>query len=83
MALMRDGTEMTFAELRQETAAAVEESGRSQAEIARELDVHRSAVSRAVKEEGPNWHKLQRRILSHLTPYEVEKRVYFKAHRSD
>lgn len=80
---MRDGTELSFDELRDETAEAVEESGRSQAEVARELDMHRSAVSRAVKESGPRVQKIQRRVIQHLTPYRVDRHVYFKAHRED
>jgi predicted transcriptional regulator len=80
---MRDGTELGFDELRDETAAAVDESGKSQAAVARELDLHRSAVSRAVKESGPRVQKIQRRVLRHLTPYHVERRVYFKAHRDE
>jgi len=80
---MRDGTEMSFDELRDETAAAVDESGKSQAEVARELDMHRSAVSRAVKESGARVQKIQRRVLRHLTPYRIERRVHFKAHRED
>jgi len=80
---MRDGTEMSFDELRDETAAAVDKSGKSQAEVARELDLHRSAVSRAVKESGPRVQKIQRRVLRHLTSYRIERRVRFKAHRED
>lgn len=80
---MRDGTELDFEELRAETAAAVDESAESQAAVARELGVHRSAVSRAVKETGPRLQELQRRILRHLTPYRIERHVYFKAHRED
>lgn len=80
---MRDGTELSFEELRQETASVVEKSGKSQAAVARELDLHRSAVSRAVKETGPRVQKIQRRVLRHLTPYRIERRVYFKAHRED
>ena len=80
---MRDGTEMSFDELRDETAATVDESGKSQAEVARELDMHRSAVSRAVKESGARVQKIQRRVLRHLTPYRIERRVHFKAHRED
>lgn len=80
---MRDGTEMDFDGLREETASAVGESGKTQSEIARELDLHRSAVSRAVKESGPRVQKIQRRVLRHLTPYRVEQRTYFKAQRED
>lgn len=80
---MRDGTEMCFDELRDKTALAVSESEKSQAEVARELNIHRSAVSRATKESGSRVQKIQRRVLRHLTPYQIERRVYFKAHRVD
>lgn len=80
---MRDGTEMSFGQLRDETAAAVDESGKSQSQVARELDMHRSAVSRAVKESGPRVQSIQRHVLRHLTPYRIERRVSFKAYRED
>jgi len=80
---MRDGTEMDFATLRDEVKTALEESGKSHTDIGEEMNVHRSAVSRAVKEDGPKFQKLQRRILRHLTPYRIERQVRFKAHRED
>jgi hypothetical protein len=80
---MRDGTEMDFVALRDEAKTAVDKSGKSYTEIGEELDVHRTAIARAVKEDGPKFQKLQRRILRHLTPYRIERRVYFKVHRED
>lgn len=79
--LMRDGTEMDFSALRDEARTAVDGSGKSYTEVGEELDVHRTAVSRALKEDGPKFQKLQRRIIRHLTPYRVERQVYFKARR--
>lgn len=78
---MRDGTKMDFTALRDEAKTAVDESGKSYTKIGEELDVHRSAVARAVKEDGPKFQKLQRRLIRHLTPYRIERRVRFKAHR--
>jgi phage tail tape-measure protein len=80
---MRDGTEMSFTDLRDEAKAAVDDAGKSYAEMGRELDVHRTAVARAVKEAGAKFQKLQRRIIEHLTPYRIERRVTFKAHRDE
>jgi predicted transcriptional regulator len=80
---MREGTELTPEMLRDEAAAAVERSGQSQAAVARELGVHRSAVSRAVKEVSPNFYKLQRRIIEHLTPYRLEKRERWAVRREE
>ena len=78
---MRDGTEMDFDALRAEAARAVEASGHTQSDVAGALDVHRSAVSRALKTSGGKFQELQRRIIEHLTPYRIERRVSFKAHR--
>lgn len=80
---MREGTRLTFEELRDAAAAAVERSGRSQAEVARDLGVHRSAICRALKESGPRLSKLQRRILRALTPYRIERQLYFQVRRGD
>jgi len=80
---MRDGTEMDFNALRDEAAAAIEQSGKTQTEIADALDVHRSAVSRALKTAGTKFQELQRRIIEHLTPYRIKRHVTFKAHRRE
>ena len=78
---MRDGTEMDFNALRAEAEQALEASGHTQSDVADALDVHRSAVSRALKTSGGKFQELQRRIIEHLTPYQIERRVSFKAHR--
>lgn len=80
---MRDGTELDLRGLQREAAHAAEESGRTQSAIARELDVHRSAVSRALRHTGRQFAKLQCRIIEHLTPYRLEERRTWKAHRSE
>lgn len=78
---MRDGTEMDYQELLSEAAGAVEASGKSQSEIGREIGVTSGAMSRALSEPGPKFQELQRRIIQHLTPYQVERQVTFKARR--
>ena len=78
---MRDGTEVDFDGLRAEARAAVASSGHTQSDVADALGVHRSAVSRALKTSGAKFQELQRRIIEHLTPYQIERRVTFKAHR--
>jgi len=78
---MRDGTELDFEGLRRETRAAVDGTHKTQTAIAEALGVHRSAVSRALRTAGPKFEKLQRRIIAHLTPYEVEAHRLFKARR--
>ena len=75
------GSKLDFDALRAEAMAAPEACGRTQTEIAGELGVHRSAVSRAVKTVGPKFQDLQRRIIEHLTPYRIERRVVFEARR--
>lgn len=80
---MRDGTEMGFAELQDEVKTAIDDAGKSYAEVARELDVHRTSVARAANEPGAKYQDLQQRIIELLTPYRIERRVVFKAHRDD
>ena len=71
--LMRHNQELSHEQLRQEAEDAVEKSGKSQAQIARELEVSRAAVSRAVKETNTALLALQKRIVEHLTSYEIEE----------
>jgi predicted transcriptional regulator len=78
---MRDGSTLDYAALRDEARSAIDASGKSQSEVADDLGVHRSAVSRALKTAGPKFQELQRRIIEGLTPYRIERRVSFKAHR--
>ena len=68
---MRHNQKLTLEDLRAAAAAAVEQSGRSQSDLARSFDVSRSAVSRALSEANSALVSLQRRIIEALTDYEV------------
>ena len=70
--IMRHRQVLTFEELRDEAAAAVEQKAKSQAAVARQLGVTRGAVNRAVKEVGSGLADLQMRIIEHLTDYRIE-----------
>jgi hypothetical protein len=70
---MRDGTTLTFEDLRREAAAALDDADETQSAVAEALGVHRSSVSHARKIAGPRYAELQRRIVEHLTPYAVEE----------
>ena len=72
---MKNGQTISYEELRQAAAQAIDEAGISQAQVARDLDVTRGAVSRAIKEPGATFYDLQRRIIEHLTDFRVEKEV--------
>lgn len=74
---------MTHDELRDEVEAAIEESGRMKKEIAEELGLHESSVSNALRETGGHVSKRQVRILELLTPYTLQKKVLFRAERSE
>ena len=69
---MRHGQHLSFDELRHETARAVEASTKTQTQIAEELGITRGSVSRAIRESGKKFAELQRRLIAHLTPYQVE-----------
>ena len=69
---------MSYDELRQAVARAIEEGGHSQAQIAREIGVTRGAISRAAKESGDTLWKLQARIIEHLTGSIIEKEITFR-----
>jgi len=66
-----------YEKLLQVAQKAVDNAQVSQSEIARQLGVHRSTVSRALSESGPKFQDLQRRIIDRLTPYRVQRRVTF------
>jgi predicted DNA-binding protein (UPF0251 family) len=70
-------TELDAEGLRAEAEAAVDESPYTQAEIARQLDVSRASVNRALNQTTPKLEKLRRRILEHLRPVRVERRVTY------
>ena len=72
---MRHNQRLTHEELRDEVAKAIDEVyPGTQSDLARALGVHRSSISRAVREAGPALAELQRRILEQIFPdYAVEK----------
>lgn len=80
---MREGTTFTLEELREAAVDAVGASEKAQSDVARELGVHRSSVSRALNEAGERYQGLQRRIIANVTPYEIERQLLFKARRKD
>jgi hypothetical protein len=74
---IRPGEELSPEELCESAAEVLRRSGRSQSEIAEELDRSKSAISRALNEPGARFSKLQCEIISLLTPFEVrEQRIY-------
>ena len=70
---MRHNQRLTVEELREEAFTAISNSGKRQADVARDLDVTEGAVSRALKETGTHLAGLQQRIIEHLTPYQLER----------
>ena len=71
------GEKLSPAELCALAAEVLRKSGRSQSEVAKELDRSNSAISRALNEPGARFSKLQCEIVSLLTPFEVrEQRIY-------
>jgi predicted transcriptional regulator len=83
---MRHNQKLSYDELRDEAAAAVDNYDGTQTEIAEQLDVTRGAVSRALKEEGSSLAGLQMRILELLRPeyaLEKEEQVWFRVRRKD
>jgi predicted XRE-type DNA-binding protein len=63
--------------LREEAERAIEASSRTQADVARELDVTRASVNQALRSAAPRYEKLRCRIVELLTSYEVEKNVTY------
>ena len=83
---VRHNQALTTTQLWEQTANAVEESGRSQSAIARELGVSPGAVNHALIEpesDSQRYVELQMRILDLLTPYRIEREVdvRFRVHR--
>lgn len=64
---------MTPAELRDATAKAVQESGKTQTQIASELNISQSVVSEAVNKPYTKLAGVQRRIIEHLTDFEIKE----------
>jgi DNA invertase Pin-like site-specific DNA recombinase len=80
---LTDGTSLDYDGLRRAAAQAVQASGQTQAEIAQELGVHRSSVTRALNECGRSRCKMQRRIIALLTPYSIRRRVVFDINQKE
>jgi predicted DNA-binding protein (UPF0251 family) len=76
-------TELDAEGLRAEAEAAVDASPYTQAEIARQLDVSRTSVNRALNQTSPKLEKLRRRILEHLRPVRVERRITYVLHEEE
>ncbi len=73
---MRQGQWLTFEQLQDETNKAVRAYQGTQADLASELGVNRSSISRAMNEAGPALSSLQRRILQHLYPGYIVDRAF-------
>ena len=56
---------------------AMQESGARQVDLADQLGVSQGGLSRALSTPGPKLARLQQRVVEHLTPYVVEKKVRF------
>ena len=68
---MREGQEMTDAELQQAAREAIE--GRTQAAVAEELGVNQSTISLALNHETPSRYAgTLKRIIERYTDYQVE-----------
>ena len=73
---MRHGQWLTFEQLRDEVNKAVRAYSGTQSDLADELGVNRSSISRAMNEAGPALSALQRRIRQHLYPGYVVDRAF-------
>ena len=81
---MRHGQWLTFEQLRDEVKKAVGAYDGTQTDLADELGVNRSSISRAMNEAGPALSSLQRRILELLYPgYTVDRAFHVLKGRSD
>lgn len=81
---VRDGQTLDYEELRQEAADAVEAArkrGRTQVQLAEELDVAQATLSRALSTPGAKYAALQRRVVALLTRYEIEDSPLFRVRR--
>jgi predicted transcriptional regulator len=72
---VRKNQTLTYEELQREAAKAVAESGKRQVDLAESLGVTQGAISQALRRSGSKYSSLQSRIISHLTPFEVEEQV--------
>jgi hypothetical protein len=69
--------------LRAEAEDAFERFGGSQTELADELGVHRTVVSRALRNEGHKYAAPQARIVSHVLGVPVERRSRYEGSEDD
>lgn len=82
--LMRHNQKIGYEKLREEAEEARRKSGKTQTELAQELDKATSTISRALNESGAKFAKLQREIIEHLTDYCVgEEEVLFRVLRKE
>jgi hypothetical protein len=69
--------------LRSEAESAFEKFGGSQTDLADELGMHRTVVSRALRNEGRKYAAPQARIVSHVLGVPVERRSTYRGAEDD
>jgi len=79
---MDKGQPLTYDMLRRIAREAYRDSSTTQVELAQALGVSQSSVSQALNTTGRKFADLQRRIVEHLTTYEVVEEVRFYLRRS-
>jgi AraC-like DNA-binding protein len=79
---VRDGSELTLEELRKEAYDRIQESSKSQGDVADELGVNRSTVAKAVTKTGTRYSKTQSDIIEHLTDYRVREKIRYRFERT-
>lgn len=80
---MRENQRLTFAQLREEAKTAADRYDGTREELASELGVGRSWLSRALNEEGSKFVSLQRKVIEKLTDYRVkeEPEIFYRVER--
>lgn len=83
--IVRHGSKLSYADLREEAYEALDRSPLTQAEIADRLGVERTSVADAVTTAGRTYVRLQIQILEELTEYCIEPhlQVQFRLLRRD
>ncbi len=83
--LLRHGSKLSYEELQEQTHRLALTADLTYQEIADELGVSQTAVSKAVTTSGAKFQRLQMRIVELLSEYEVERRehVVFRTWRKD
>ena len=69
---VRHGQVLNYEAVRDEANRAVRMSGKSKSEVARELRLQASQVSKATRIAGRTYFNIQLRIIAHLTDYSLE-----------